>query len=152
MSSKQEDENKTQSQDESKPRRPSPSIQRLREYRSAGLHETDVPQQRIVPPRQMSGHAPQLKGPYTQQPPMYVGLSRKDLARKNRIQTAILGMGLGTFVVGIYSYTVWKRRSMGINDDELHRLEEEALKMVESGEIDLEALQKQADENKKHRY
>ena len=94
-----------------------------------------------------------LKGPYAKQPPVYVGkLNRKDLARKNRIQTALLGLGLGTMVMSIYGYTLWKRMQLGIDDKELIRLEEEALRMVEEGEIDLDALEAQHAEAKHHEY
>ena len=130
------------------------SIRRLRGYmgRADPTPSTSHVQGQNVQPQSLNRQQP-LTGPYAKQPPVYVGsLSRKDLARKNRIQTAMIGMGLGTMIIGIYSYTVWKRMQLGIDDTELIRLEEEALMMVESGEIDLEAIQQKADEAKVHKY
>lgn len=127
------------------------SIRRLRAY--TGRPDTIPPPTQTANVQQSLNRQQPLTGPYAKQPPVYVGsLSRKDLARKNRIQTAFLGLGLGTFIIGVYSYTVWKRMQLGIDDTELIRLEEEALMMVESGEIDLEAIQQQADEAKVHKY
>eukprot|EP00483_Globobulimina_turgida_P011079 UN11100 len=125
------------------------SIQRLRAYTGR-----DVPfQSQNINLQQPLTKSQPLKGPYSKQPPVYVGsLSRKDLARKNRIQTALLGLGLGSMVLSIYGYTIWKRMQLGIDDTELARLEQEALQMVETGEIDLDAIQKQSDQAKIHKY
>ena len=132
------------------------SIQKLRAFRGTTVppsptqHQSQQNIQSQQPLNRMGGT---LKGPYSRQPPVYVGkLNRKDLARKNRIQTAFIGLGLGTFVLGVYGYTIWKRMQLGIDDKELIRLEEEALKMVESGEIDLELLEREAEAQKHHKY
>merc|ERR1711933_351515 len=117
--------------DESKVRELPDSIKRLRSY--TGRETVPLQSQNV---QQSLNRGQPLKGPYTKQPPTYVGsLSRKDLAKKNRRQTALLGMGLGTFIMSVYGYTVWKRMQLGIDDQELIRLEQEALQMVESGEI-----------------
>lgn len=142
------------------PRELPESIRKLRAYRGADvpptMSQTKVDQQNVgQQSMNRIGGATQsgLKGPYARQPPVYVGkLNRADLARKNRIQTAFIGLGLGTMVLGIYGYTIWKRMQLGIDDKELIRLEEEALKMVESGEIDLEALEREAEAQRHVEY
>ena len=130
------------------------SIQKLRDQRRGSAAVTSTTSESTKYSIQESlNRMGGLKGPYSKQPPVYVGkLNRKDLARKNRIQTAFIGLGLGTFVLGVYGYTIWKRMQLGIDDTELIRLEEEALKMVESGEIDLDALEREAEAQKHHEY
>ena len=148
MSTKQDDQGGNSNENESKARELPDSIKRLRAY--TGRDAVPLQSQNI---QQSLNRSQPLKGPYAKQPPVYVGsLSRKDLAKNNRIQTALLGMGLGTFVLGVYAYTIKKRMQLGIDDEELIRLEEEALQMVESGEIDLDAAQQAADQAKVHRY
>eukprot|EP01083_Nonionella_stella_P264436 897078_1 len=130
MTSTKQDDTTTSNTEEKRKELPE-SVQRLRAYTGKDIRQEI--------PLQSTNIQQPLKGPYSRAPPVYVGnMSRKDLAKKNRIQTALLGMGLGTFAIGIYGYTVWKRMQLGINDSELQRLEEEALKLVEMGEIDLE--------------
>ena len=154
----------TGDQNNEPPRKLPESIQKLRSYRGANvppsISQAQVEQrqnQQNIGQQSMNrmGAATQsgLKGPYARQPPVYVGkLNRADLARKNRIQTALIGLGLGTMVLSIYGYTIWKRMQLGIDDKELVRLEEEALKMVESGEIDLDALEREAEAQRHHEY
>ena len=82
---------------------------------------------------------------YAQKPPVYIGnLTRKELDQRTRRITTGLGIGLGVFAVSLYGYVIWKRLSHGINDEELRRLEKEALAMVESGAINLEEAKKNA--------
>ena len=154
-------DNDSKSNEPTQPRELPESIKRLRAYRGAdvppSMSEAQDQQQNIGQQQSMNrmGGAthPGLKGPYARTPPVYVGkLNRADLARKNRIQTAFIGLGLGTMVLGIYGYTIWKKMNLGIDDKELIRLEEEALRMVESGEIDLDALEKEAEALRHHEY
>mmetsp|Transcript_18563 Transcript_18563/g.22835 ORF Transcript_18563/g.22835 Transcript_18563/m.22835 type:complete len:143 (+) Transcript_18563:18-446(+) len=123
------------------------SIKKLREYRMSGFKDTTDNKRESftdTTTEQLSSMASNIKsGPYAQTPPIYLGkLDKKGIMGKTRLVNAFLGLGLTSIALGIYGYTVYQKMSHGINDDELNRLEREALQLVASGEIDLNKANK----------
>ena len=79
-----------------------------------------------------------MKGPYTRPPPIQINqLSREQLKKSQRMYGTVIGLGICAWVCGVYGNVIWKMKQGEILDDDIDRLEKEALQLVEDGIIDL---------------